>query len=74
MSELAAGTFEEGVKKADTIVSLEEEDDGLLFPENAKEEEQRLRIQEKKPYLFIGRVMKEGDSFGEIALQNRTRR
>ena len=38
------------------------------------EEEQIKALERAFPNFFVGKTMKEGESFGDIALQHRTRR
>lgn len=45
-----------------------------LFNENDSEDEQIQKLEENYPGFFVSKVLKEGDSFGEIALQNHIRR
>lgn len=56
------------------VLDDEMNDDNVLFPETATEEQKLENLKRKLPHLFVVRVMSEGDSFGEIALQNNTRR
>lgn len=46
----------------------------VAFSEEMSETEKQNYLQSEYPSFFLGRVLEAGASFGEIALQNRTRR
>lgn len=65
---MAANTTEEVVEEE--ILQNQK----FIFEGNIEEDAQLRAIEEKMPKFFIGRIMQEGESFGEIALQHQTRR
>lgn len=49
-------------------------DEKRVFTDGMSDEEKLQIIMNLYPGYFLGRIMQTGSSFGEIALQNRTRR
>lgn len=49
-------------------------DNDYIFGEGDTEEQKRQKLLEFYPNFFISKTLKYGESFGEIALQNRTKR
>ena len=45
-----------------------------LFRKKEPDEAQIAALEQVFPNFFVGKIMKQGESFGEIALQHRTRR